>query len=834
MVRSYFINEYKDIIYSQYIMSSESILKKNIDKINSFSDIYTVTKDFTNKEKGDLFEELTKYIFLYHHNYRSFTKNVWLFNDIPQSLLKKLNIPTKDQGIDLVILDKYGKYHAIQCKFRTNTDEIIPWTTVSTFYGLTFGIAVGFSRGFYVTNTFDITDNATKSKNVVPVYGDFFDNIPKSFFNELKSILLKTTAYKPTPIIPRDYQNTIINKTINHFSNNDRGYLSMICGSGKTLTSYFINDKMKNKLIIAVVPSLYLLSQFFNDWSKQMTLENKICYFILVGSDADVDEMKYENNGLIITTDSTQIENNISLITKKKTNNKIIIMTTYQSSDKVIDALKNLNVTPDICIFDEAHKTVGQKGKQFNLLLDDKIIKIKKRLFMTATPKIFSGDIDNEKILSMNDAKWYGEEICSYSASDAIKDGYLCDYQIVSIMTNDKYIENTINENKNLLQDKKLVKSQYVASAIMLLNAFKEKNCHHLVTYHNTIASSIKFKDLLDTISNTYKMKISILQIDGGHTMKQRTKIIKEFTESEYAILVSSKVLNEGINIPIIDAVAFIDYRSSTIDIIQCVGRVLRIHEKKKLAKVYIPVFIDEKEDINETKVLGNIIKILRSLNETDSNIQEYFKIESNNGSSGKFLLKGNYISAEKVGVEYDIGKWISNIKLVMWKNKKDKDNKDNEKCYYTCEHCDFKTIIKADYDRHMEAKKNLRNIGDCGKYDKKKNTYNKRKNDSYCKCILCNDIFPNTHAVIMHLNTCNGTAKSSEIKENDNYIHNAGPHELKKQSEILRKENEILQKQNELYQLQIKTFCNLLQSTLEDSNESIECDNPADYYEKL
>ncbi|MCJ7637061.1 MAG: DEAD/DEAH box helicase family protein, partial [Nitrososphaeraceae archaeon] len=563
-------------------MSSQSILKNNIDKINTFNDLYIVTKDLKNKEKGDLFEELTKYIFLYHHNYKTFTKNVWLFNDIPQSLLKKLNMPNKDQGIDLVLLDCYGKYHAIQCKFRSDINEIIPWTTISTFYGLTFGVATGFSGGFYVTNTTDVTNNAKKSKNIIPMYGDFFENIPSSFFEELKSILL-SKSYKSNPLKARDYQSLIIKETVKHFKTNDRGYLSMICGSGKTLTSCFIDDAMKNKITIATVPSLYLLSQFANDWNKQKSLENNKCNFILVGSDADIDEMKYDNNGLIVTTDPETIFNNISVIKKKNTNSKIIIITTYQSSNKLIEALIKLKIIPDLCIFDEAHKTVGQLGKQFNLLLDDKNIKIKKRLFMTATPKMYSGTIDNEKVLSMDDEKWYGKQICSYNASDAIKDGHLCDYKIISMLTNDEYIEKVINENKNLLHDRKIIKSQYISAAIMLLNSFKNQDCHHMITYHNTIASSKQFKSLLDKVSEIYKLEISIFQIDGKHTMKERNKIIKEFTESDMGILVSAKVLNEGINIPIVDAISFIDYRSSTIDIIQCVGRALRPHDKKKL-----------------------------------------------------------------------------------------------------------------------------------------------------------------------------------------------------------------------------------------------------------
>lgn len=94
----------------------------------------------TNKEKGDLFEEFTKYIFLFHPYYINLTKKIWLFNELPFKLKKQLNIPDNDEGIDLVILSGDDKYYAIQSKFRTNKDTKIKWEELGTFVGLTFEI----------------------------------------------------------------------------------------------------------------------------------------------------------------------------------------------------------------------------------------------------------------------------------------------------------------------------------------------------------------------------------------------------------------------------------------------------------------------------------------------------------------------------------------------------------------------------------------------------------------------------------------------------------------------------------------------------------------------
>ena len=140
-----------------------------IDNINCFNDFVTHVKPLPVKMKGDLFEELTKYIFMYHPNYCQFTKKVWLLDEMPLDLLTKLGLPFRDEGIDLILQDKYNQYHAIQCKYRTDVNIVIPWGDLGTFYGLSFGVSNGFTGGFYVTNTAEITANAKRSTQVITI-----------------------------------------------------------------------------------------------------------------------------------------------------------------------------------------------------------------------------------------------------------------------------------------------------------------------------------------------------------------------------------------------------------------------------------------------------------------------------------------------------------------------------------------------------------------------------------------------------------------------------------------------------------------------------------------
>jgi predicted helicase len=148
----------------------------------------------------------------------------------------------------------------------------------------------------------------------------------------------------------------------------------------------------------------------------------------------DVTQNWYNNdNNKLVFDDKNQFSLSIA--------RKLIIITTYQSSNNLIIALNTCHVEPDLLICDEAHKTVGQTTGKFGLLLDDKNIKIKKRLFVTATPKQFNGNIEEFEVLSMNDETWYGQTIYKYNTSDAIKDNYLTDYQIVTMYTDEIYIQ---------------------------------------------------------------------------------------------------------------------------------------------------------------------------------------------------------------------------------------------------------------------------------------------------------------------------------------------------------------------------------------------------------
>lgn len=655
-------------------MNSKDIIKY-LSKCKTFDDIYQVTVNLDNKTKGDLFEIITFYLFKLCPVLNNNLEEIWLWNNIPNNILKNLNLPTKDKGIDLLAEIK-GNYYAIQCKFRQDINNTITWKELSTFPGLSFGLNNKIKGGFFVTNTFDLCKEIEKSEKIESIYGDFFDNLPNNFFENICNDLSKKELVKYNKLVPLPYQNKCINKCKEYFTKNSRGYIEMACGTGKSITSYWIDKIFACTKTVIFVPSLYLLSQFYIEWVNQSYAEqSKITYF-LIGSDADIDnqDQKYKSNGLLLFTDPEVIREYIN-----KTKGKLVIICTYQSSDKLAQAC-NKNIIFDLGIFDEAHKTVGRVNKQFSMMLTDNRITIKERLFMTATPKIYNGTLDNdnnEEILSMDNEKYYGKQIFQYNTGNAIDDDRLVEYQLITILTTNKEIQENIKKNK-LVQYKDNFteeESNYLGTILILLKELQNSTCNHLITYHNTVNRAKKFRDFLIIINDIlYKnKKIYIDSLDGSTSMTKRKKIIKEYIQSEKGILSSSRVLNEGVNIPIIDSICFVDTRYSTIDIVQCIGRSLRKFDKKRLAHIFIPTFIENIDDDNNNNAYGNVIRILKSMKSTDYGITEYFifKDVGKQVNSRKLFLATRFSEIKK-SIEINLDEWQNTIMGKIWKiNKK-------------------------------------------------------------------------------------------------------------------------------------------------------------------
>jgi superfamily II DNA or RNA helicase len=645
-------------------------MHKYLKKLNTFSDIYTITKDMEKNDKGDLFELLTYYMFKLDPKLNNIQK-IWLYKDVPDKVLKYLNLPSTDKGIDLIMAIN-DEYYAIQCKFRQNPDTMIPWKGLSTFFGLSFGMNNKIKKGFLVTNTYDLCDEVLKSNKAEAIYGDYFDELPNIFFKNLRSVLTedKIVTYEGK----KHYAHQTLCKIEcdEHFQDHDKCYIEMACGVGKTLTSYWIDQSLVNNTTIIFIPSLQLLSQFYSDWINQSYAERVKINYLLIGSDVSVDdEVKYKSNGLLLYTDVDSIRKYVKMFLKpndKYITNKLVIICTYHSSKRLIEACSDTEF--DFAIYDEAHKTVGQTDGMFSSVVTNNKLKVKKKLFMTATPKVYKGSLEDDDIISMDDEEHYGKRVYTYNTGNAINDWKLTDYRIISMYTTDKDIADDLKEHKLIKYKDEFedMDANYLGIILILLKKIHDGTCNHMITYHNTVKNARKFSEVMSQINgNVHNKEVFIEYLDGTMSMTKRRKIITEYVNSKKGILCSAKVLNEGINIPIVDSVCFVDTRFSTIDIVQCIGRALRLHPKKKLAYVFVPTFIKDLEDDFDKDQYADVIRILKSMKNTDDGIVEYFKIRSNEGSIVRNIYSSEYYNTVNKSKEIDIKKWSDKIVTKIW-----------------------------------------------------------------------------------------------------------------------------------------------------------------------
>ena len=466
----------------------------------------------------------------------------------------------------------------------------------------------------------------------------------------------------------RDYQINAISSAINYFNTNKIGKIIMPCGSGKSYVMFSIIRELKYNKYLVLVPSLYLISQIgemFDELFTKFNYKTNMC-FICSNYSAKLNKYKRFNS----LDDDT-----INLYTKK--NNKFIIISTYQS------CLSMSKINFDIIMFDEAHKTTTCPKKEedatgFNYFLLN--YNKSKKLFFTATEKHFkfecNNTIINNKIIqiSMNNENLYGKTIFYMSLIDGIKKNALCDYKIiVSVFNvNDASLQKDIKKiNNNDFDDM----NKYYVKAKALIKFINKYNVTHIITKHNKVENCNYFENILKKLCDK---KYYIDTIDGTMNMTTRNNKINNFIKSKIGILCSARCLSEGVNIPIIDCVVPIDNMESSIDIIQFVGRALRLYPKKDISYVFIPMIVYDDDLINIKNDYNNLRILLRTISYHDYRIHHWI---SKNTLLDKEYEKSNnddLIYFDNILEEKILDKLKNNIKI----NLIDDFNKFSPECF--------------------------------------------------------------------------------------------------------------------------------------------------------
>ena len=637
------------------------------DKINNWADFNQSLVALNNKEKGDAFELLTKLYFLIDHKYDNYD-NIWLLSEVPKKELEIIGLESRDLGIDLIA--KKGKeYHAIQCKYHTDKNQNVTFNEVSTFLTLLGGYDK-LTEGYICSSAVSTSKNYddVKKKHTSKLLADTWNKLDKEFFDRVRKYLNKE-PYSPTPYYPRPHQEVATNEAYNHFITNkeSRGKLIFPCGAGKSLTGFWMMEKLDAMSTVIAVPSLSLIKQTLDVYLKEIVARGIKVNWLCICSDegiGDNDEVRFKTDdiGVPCKTDPEYIKN--WLIENKDTRN--VIFTTYQSSRLIASISKELNHTFDLGILDEAHKTVGGRDKLFSHLLFEENISIKSRIFMTATERFYRGSKDD--IVSMDDNDVYGDIFAQMSFKEAIDLELLTDYKIITIDIKKSEISEFIKDNGLVELNnvwKKETEARSLASMLALRKAMKQFPIKNAVSFHSSIEKAKRNKELHTHITANYGYDpIDTYTVSGKDKTSKRNDIIKEFASSKKALITNARCLTEGVDVPNIDCIVFADPRKSKVDIVQALGRALRKKEGKDWGYVILPVIYDGETNEIDNDNFDAILSIVRGLAANDERIIEYFKDKSlgkgkeRSGGAEVFTMISETLSESNFAEQLNIRIW--------------------------------------------------------------------------------------------------------------------------------------------------------------------------------
>lgn len=606
-------------------MDIKALLKQS----NFWSEFKLKMDALPKKQMGNAFELLTKLYFKINPVY-SFYDEVWLLSEVPSTVFEYLGLPSHDLGIDLIA--KQGdEYHPIQCKYHSEKNSSITFNEVSTFISLLEGNDK-FTQG-YICSTANVTSknlDKIKNKPINLILSDSWVQLDEDFFDKLRNYF-EDRKYTPTAYIPKEHQVKALKDSVEYFidNNNSRGKLIFPCGAGKSLTGFWMTQELKSTSTLIAVPSLSLVKQTLDVYLREIVARGIKVKWLCICSDEGIgkDDEIMENTeslGIPCQTNPDYIE---KWLETNRDEHKIIF-TTYQSGRIIADVSKKLNISFDLGIFDEAHKTVGLNKKLFSYLLFDENITIAKRIFMTATERFYSGS--KEDIISMDDYEIYGDTFSQMSFKEAIEKELLTDYKIITIDVKKSEIAEFIKSNDLVQLNNKWkneTEARSLASMIALRKAMKVLPIKNAVSFHSSIDKAQRNKDLQSYITSTYNFKpIDSFTVSSKVATTKRNDIIREFADSSRALITNAKCLTEGVDVPNIDCIVFADPRKSKVDIVQALGRALRKKKGKDFGYVILPVLYDDETHEIDNENYNEIISIVRGLAANDERIIEYFK----------------------------------------------------------------------------------------------------------------------------------------------------------------------------------------------------------------
>ena len=674
---------------------------------------------FSEREKGERFERLMQAYLLTDPKYATLFKKVWLWNEF----FAKDDLGGHDTGIDLVCQTFDGDFWAVQCKCFQE-DSYIDKPAVDAFLSTSSRKfpdenlqTTQFAHRLWISTTNKWSSNAEEAiQNQHPPLTrlNLYDlqNAPVNW-EKLEEGVHGEKAQTAKKTL-RPHQTKAVEDAHNYFKDNDRGKLIMACGTGKTFTALRIAEKETDGkgLVLFLVPSIALLGQTLNEWyADALEPMNAICICSDPGAsnkstkNEDMDTTSVVNLALPASTDVQNIIHQFKALQYKKEiaakNNKgihllagmTVVFSTYQSIEVISQVQKRLMTTFDLIICDEAHRTTGvtlsgDDESAFVKVHDNDFICAKKRLYMTATPRLYSDDTKSKAaqadaiLCSMDDEKMYGKEIYRIGFGQAVEEGLLTDYKVLILTLNQNDVPPAV---QNMIADKDSeINTDDASKLIGCINALSKQMygdedsiketdpepMRRAVAFCQTIKVSNKITNTFNTATESYiqalppekrtkTQNISSKHIDGTMNATQRSELMSwlkaEPEENECRVLTNVRCLSEGVDVPSLDAVMFLSARNSQVDVVQSVGRVMRKAPNKNYGYIIIPVVVPA--DVEAGKALDNnerykvVWTVLNALRAHDDRFNATVnKIELNKKKPNNILVGRPDISFDEFG----------------------------------------------------------------------------------------------------------------------------------------------------------------------------------------
>ena len=585
---------------------------------------------------------------------------VWMWDQWPEKW-------GHDSGIDLVAERRDGGLTAIQCKFyapshRVSKADLDKFLAASGRGGFTERLVVS------TTTHWGATAEETIREQSVPVrrlgLADFEQSrIDWATFDPATPTVLSLSGASDL----RPYQRTAIDDVVEGFRSADRGRLIMACGTGKTFTSLRLTEEYVGAggSVLFLVPSIALLSQALREWSNNASLGMTA---MAVCSDAkasrgrkasqDSSEISVVDLALPATTDPHKLAKRMREA-RVDGEGMRVVFATYQSIDVVAQAQKIAGLEPfDLVVCDEAHRTTGatlagSEESAFVKVHDNTYLQAEKRLYMTATPRIYDdpskSKAEKERVVlaSMDDEEKFGPEFYRLGFGDAVEMGMLTDYKVLILTVNQDAVNEAMQEA--FAQDGELTLDDATRLVGCWNGLAKRGDSEHsfgldaqpmrrAVAFARDIKSSKKVASQFTEVVSAYVdghededpadvLGVKAKHVDGSMNSMERTALLdwlKEDTdENTCRVLSNARCLSEGVDVPSLDAVMFLNPRKSVVDVVQSVGRVMRLAQGKKYGYIILPVVVpagtepEKALDDNENfRVVWEVLQALRAHDE--------------------------------------------------------------------------------------------------------------------------------------------------------------------------------------------------------------------------